>query len=96
MSVVLTIRDVPDDVKAALARDARERGQSLQAFLLSLLKRQAEFSRNRQLLDEIERDLSRGGGADSDAPDAAELLDQARSERDSIGDSPSRGTGGAA
>jgi len=94
MSVVLTIRDVPDEVKEALARDARERGQSLQAFLLSVLKRQAEFSRNRRLLAEIERDLSRGGGADADATDAAELLEQARNER-GIDDSPARGAGGA-
>ncbi len=96
MSVVLTIRDVPDEVKEALARDARERGQSLQAFLLSVLKRQAEFSRNRRLLAEIERDLSRGGGADVDAADAAELLEQARSERGGFDDSPARGAGGAA
>jgi plasmid stability protein len=80
MGVVLTIRDVPDEVKDALARDARARGQSLQAFLRGILTRQAEFSRNRQLLDEIEHDLSREGGADVDAPDAAELLDQARGE----------------
>jgi antitoxin FitA len=81
MGVVLTIRDVPDEVKDALARDARTRGQSLQAFLLGILTRQAEFSRNRQVLDEIEHDLSRGGGADVDAPDAAELLGQARGGR---------------
>jgi hypothetical protein len=75
---VLTIRDVPDDVKEALARDARESGQSLQAFLLGVLQRQAAFSRNRQLLSEIERDLAEGGGANDDAPDAATLLEQAR------------------
>jgi antitoxin FitA len=71
---VLTIRDVPEDVKDALARDARERGQSLQAFLLGILKRQAAFGHNRQLLDDIERDLAAGRGAGADAPDAAELL----------------------
>jgi hypothetical protein len=95
MTVVLTIRDVPDEVRDALARDARERGQSLQAFLLSVLKRQAEFSRNRQILADIERDLSRGGGADVDAPDAAELLERARRERRGIDDPPAR-AGGAA
>jgi len=97
MSVVLTIRDVPDEVREALARDARDRGQSLQAFLLSVLKRQAEFSRNRQLLAEIERDLSVGGGADVDAPDAADLLELTRRQRGGIDESPAPGgVGGAA
>ena len=79
---VLTIRDVPDDVRDALAADARERGQSLQAFLLSVLKKQAAFSHNRQLLDDIERDLAAGGGAGADAPDAADLLADARADRE--------------
>lgn len=80
---VVTIRNVPDQVRDALAREARERGQSLQGFLLAMLRRQAEFHRNRELLAEIERDLGRGGGAKADAPDAAELLDQARGDRGS-------------
>jgi antitoxin FitA len=79
--VALTVRDVPEDVKSALAREARERGQSLQAFLLTVLMRQADFARNRQLLAEIEHDLSTGGGAESDAPDAALVLAQARGEQ---------------
>lgn len=74
MASVITIRDVPDDVRDLLAQEARERGQSLQAFLLSTLRRQAAFSRNRQLLAEIEDDLGRDGGADAEAPDAAEVL----------------------
>jgi antitoxin FitA len=86
MSTV-TIRDVPDDVRDSLANDARERGQSLQAFLLGLLRRQAAFGRNKQLLAEVERDLSAGGGAGPDAPDAADLIEQARSERD-VGGAP--------
>ena len=79
---VLTIRDVPEEVRDALAREARDRGQSLQAYLLGVLNRQAAYARNRQLLGEIERDLEAGGGAGADAPDAAELLAQARSERE--------------
>ena len=82
MSTVLTIRDVPDDVKEALASDAREHGQSLQSFLLVVLKRQAGFRRNRQLLVDVERELNEGGGAGHDAPDSAELLTQARSDND--------------
>jgi hypothetical protein len=52
----------------------------LPAFLLSVLRRQAAVSRNRQLLAEIEEDLRAAGGAGSDAPDATELLAQARDE----------------
>lgn len=72
---------MPEDVKNALARDARERGQSLQAFVLSVLTRQAEFSRNRQLLADIDRELADDGGAGADAPDAADLIAEARERR---------------
>jgi antitoxin FitA len=78
VTVALTIRDVPDDVRDALSRSARERGQSLQAFLLGLLTRQAEFSRNREILAVIDRDLAAGGGVGADAPDAADVLAAAR------------------
>jgi hypothetical protein len=50
----------------------------LQAFLLSVLRRQAAFSRNRQLLAEIESDLSLDATAHVDVPDAAVLLAQER------------------
>ena len=78
MSVVLTVRDVPEGVRDLLAQEARGRGQSLQAYVLHLLQRQAAFSRNRQILVEIESDLGRGGGAVEDAPDAAEVLARER------------------
>ncbi|GEL16514.1 FitA-like ribbon-helix-helix domain-containing protein [Pseudonocardia asaccharolytica] len=80
MSTVITIRDVPDDVKDVLAREARSAGQSLQAFLLGVLKQQAAFGRNRQIIAEIERDLARGGGVGDDAPDAADVLRAERAE----------------
>ena len=79
MTVTVTVRDVPDDVREALTRVARSRGQSLQALLLGVLKQQAAFSRNADLLTEIADDLA-GGGADADAPDAAAVLEQARPE----------------
>lgn len=81
MTVVLTVRDVPEEVRDLLARQARERGQSLQGFLLAVLNRQAHFGRNRQILAEISQELDGGGGADQDAPDAAELIARARAER---------------
>jgi antitoxin FitA len=52
--------------------------KSLRAYLLGVLERRTRFAGNRQLLDEIEHDLEPGGGAGEDAPDAAEVLDQAR------------------
>lgn len=78
MTVVLTIRDVPRDVRDALAQEARERSQSLQAYLLAVLHQQAAFSRNRRLLVEVEDDLFRHGGAGPDAPDAADILARER------------------
>ncbi|GHF45524.1 hypothetical protein FHX82_001705 [Amycolatopsis bartoniae] len=66
----------------------------MQSLLLGVLKRQAAFSRNRQLLFDIEQELAEGGGAGDDAPDAAELLDQARQDR--VGDTDADGAGGAA
>ena len=78
---VLTIRDVPDDVRDQLAQEAAGRGQSMQAFLLALVRQQAAFSRNRQLLVEFEQELHTGGGAGPDAPSAADLIRTARAER---------------
>lgn len=48
--VALQIRDVPDDVRDALARNAARRGQSLQAYLLEVVTRDARFARNVELL----------------------------------------------
>jgi antitoxin FitA len=78
MVVTLTIRDVPDEIRDTLARAARDRGQSLQAYLMSLLSQQAAFSRNAQVLSEIANDLATRGGAGPDAPDAATLIEQDR------------------
>ena len=79
---VVTVRDVPDEVRDLLAQQAREGGQSLQAYLLAVLRRQAAFSRNRQVLAEIESELRVGEGAGPDAPDAAEVLAQERARAD--------------
>jgi hypothetical protein len=79
MAVTVTVRDVPEDVRDALTRAAQTRGQSLQAFLLGVLKQQAAFSRNAELVAEVAEDLA-GGGAQADVPDAAALLEQVRPE----------------
>ncbi|RCW39199.1 hypothetical protein DFQ14_11735 [Halopolyspora algeriensis] len=48
---VMTIRNVPDEVRELLARAAKRNGQSLQNYLLSMLEREARFSRNAELAE---------------------------------------------
>jgi plasmid stability protein len=54
MSNVL-VRDVPDDVHAALVARAERRGQSLQQFLAGELRRLAERPGLEEVLDRIDR-----------------------------------------
>jgi plasmid stability protein len=51
----LLVRDVPDDVHAALQRRAERRGQSLQQLLSSELRRLAQRPSVDEVLDRIER-----------------------------------------
>ena len=70
------VRDIPDDVHAALQRRAERRGQSLQQFLAAELRRLAERPAIDDVLDRIDR--RRGGrvGLRQAADDLAE--DRAR------------------
>ncbi len=77
--VALQIRDVPDDVRRTLAERARTRGQSLQAFLLSLVEDEARRSANLALLD---RFAARDDGSRLSAEQATDALDRARADRD--------------
>lgn len=43
MAVALQIREVPDDVRDVLADQARRRGQSVQAYLLDVVSREARL-----------------------------------------------------
>lgn len=43
MSVALQIRDVPDEVRDLLAEQAHRRGQSMQAYLLDVVTREARL-----------------------------------------------------
>jgi hypothetical protein len=79
---VMTIRDVPAETRDRLAYEARLHGQSLQAYVLDVLNREAAFSRNRDVLARIRRRLAVRGGVAPDAPTSAEVLAQARAERD--------------
>ena len=80
----VTIRDVPDDVRDALAAQARERGQSLQAHLLEMLRQHARFARNRQILLEISERFGEHGGFDDGGPAAADLIRDARAAREAV------------
>ncbi|MFI5834422.1 FitA-like ribbon-helix-helix domain-containing protein [Micromonospora sp. NPDC051300] len=85
--VALQIRDVPEDVRNALAAEARARGQSLQAYLLELVETQARRLRNAAILDGF------GGRSDGtrslpgeSAADLADDRGSERSRRESRGD----------
>jgi len=71
------VRDVPDDVHAALQRRAERRGQSLQQFLTSELRRLAERPSVDEVLDRIEQ---RSGGRVG-LRQAAEDLGEEQSQR---------------
>lgn len=77
--VALQIRDVPDDVRQALAERAAERGQSLQAFLLGVITDEARRSANLALL---ERFTGRRDGSRLTVEQAMATVDKARSERE--------------
>lgn len=53
------VRDVPDEVHAALQQRAERRGQSLQQYLVNELRRLADRPSLEELLDRIE--LHQGG-----------------------------------
>ena len=73
----LLVRDLPDDVHAALQRRAERRGQSLQQFLSSELRRLAERPSVDEVLDRIEH---RSGGRVG-LRQASEDLGEERSRR---------------
>lgn len=49
------VRDLPDDVHAALQRKAEQRHQSLQQYLVSELRRLAERRQLSEVLEEVEK-----------------------------------------
>lgn len=77
--VALQIRDVPEHVRASLAARAAARGQSLQAYLLTLVTEEARRTDNLALLD---RFATRADGSRLTVAEAAEAADLARAERD--------------
>lgn len=51
MTVALQIRNVPDEVRDALVERAAQLGQSMQAFLLDVVQREARIARNAQAFE---------------------------------------------
>lgn len=68
------VRDLPDDVHAALQRRAERRGQSLQQYLVRELRRLAE----RPSLDEVLDDIGRRRGGRVGLRQAVEDLGEER------------------
>lgn len=79
--VALQIRDVPDDIRQILAERAATRGQSLQAFLLTLVTDEARRSTNLALLERFD---TRRDGSRLSTTQVVEALDQARADRDAL------------
>ena len=53
MTVSPQIRDVPDDVRDAPAQAAREKGMSVQIYLLQLVERHARMLKNAKMFDDL-------------------------------------------
>lgn len=75
----LQIRDVPEGVRLTLVDRAAARGQSLQAFLLSLVTDEARRSSN---LATLERFAHRDDGSQLSASEMTRAIDLGRAERD--------------
>lgn len=91
--VALQIRDVPDDVRDILADRARQLGQSLQGYLLELVKNEAERAGNIALLQRFE---DRDDGAASTMAETVRERDAERDARDAGLGLPPDGPGAAA
>ena len=66
------VRDIPDEVHAALQRRAEQRGQSLQQYLTAELKRLVERPTLQEVLDRIEQRHGGEVGLQQAADDIAE------------------------
>jgi hypothetical protein len=77
--VALQIRDVPEDLRDRLAELARERGQSLQAYLFDVLKDEARRQDNLAVLDRFGKGTY---GSRLSPADISAALRAGRAERD--------------
>jgi hypothetical protein len=80
--VALQIRNVPEEVRDALAAQATARGQSLQSYLLELIETQARRIHNTAALD---RFAARSDGSRVLPGETSAELAEQRDQRDSTG-----------
>lgn len=71
---------MPEQVRASLARRARQRGQSLQAYLLDVITAEALRARNIEVLFELAHS---GGGTEDRSEEIADLVAGQRAGRSS-------------
>jgi antitoxin FitA len=77
--VSIQVRDVPEQVRDTLAKVAKSRGQSMQAYLLALLEEDARRAGNVMLLKQVRET---GGGYAAASGETAGELDAIRAGRD--------------
>ncbi len=77
--VSIQVRDVPEQVRDTLAKAAKSRGQSMQAYLLALLEEDARRAGNVMLLRQVRET---GGGYLAGPGETAGELDAIRAGRD--------------
>ncbi len=51
MSLALQIRDVPEEIRDVIAKRAADKGQSMQAFLLDMVHREAQVAINIEMFE---------------------------------------------
>ncbi len=51
MNLALQIRDVPEEIRDLLAKQAAAKGQSMQAFLLDMVHREAKIALNIEMFE---------------------------------------------
>ncbi len=76
MGSLLQIRNVPDEARRVLKARAAGRGESLNAYLLTLLDREVARPTVAEVLDRAARRSERAEAG------AVDVLDEARSQRD--------------
>lgn len=84
--VALQVRNVPDEIHAALVEAARRRGQSMQAYVLDVLATEAQWQSNVALVESM-RDMATGLPSlsdEGDEPLSVRIIREEREARDDV------------